>query len=126
MTTELDAQRAVTAGYIASDPTEVVLIPSTRALNASGAPIDTPGAPRPSQTFRMILLNFDQRPLITLAGGVERAIDYHLLGTWDATVAVGDTWTADGKRYEVVGLSDGFDYETKAFVAVHVPRDQSP
>jgi hypothetical protein len=43
------------------------------------------------------------------------------------TIAVGDYWVdGQGTRYDVVGLTEGFDYETKAFVSRHVPRVVKP
>lgn len=124
--TDWSAQRALTAAYIADDPTAVAFIPRVRALNAAGAPVDTDGAPRTVQTVKLILLNFDQRPIVTLAGGVERVVDYHMLMLFDAVVAVGDYWEANGNRYEVVGMTDGHKYEIKAFVSTHVPRTSTP
>lgn len=118
----LEAQRRMTAAFIADDPTTAVLIPLTRASTASGGYTDTPGTPRASQTFKLSLLAYDQRPTVTVAG-VERLVDYHLIGPHDMAIAVGDYWVdADGTMYEVVGFSEGWDYMTKAFVSRHVPR----
>jgi len=126
MTTTLEAQRAVTAAFIADDPTTAQLIPVTRAYTASGGYTDTDGSPRVAQTFKMSLLAYDQRPTITVAG-VERLIDYHLIGPHDMSIAVGDHWVdAAGTHYAVVGFSEGWDYETKAFVFRHVPREARP
>lgn len=120
---ELDAQRRITAAFIAADPDArtVALIPRARTTNNAGAPVDTDGPPRTAQTFKLSLLAFDQRPTITVAG-VERLVDYHLIGPHDMQIAVGDYWMEGTKKYEVVGFSHGFQYETKAFVIEHVPR----
>lgn len=122
----LSAQRKVTAAFIADDPTTAALTPTTRAKTPSGGYTDTVGTPRAIQTFKLSLLAFDQRPTITVAG-VERLVDYHLIGPHDMAIAVGDFWTdVEGTRYEVVGFSEGWEYETKAFVSRVVPREVRP
>lgn len=123
---QLTAQRRMTAALIADDPTTVSLIPITRGTTPSGGFTDTSGTPRDPQTVKLSLLAYDQRPTITLAG-VERVIDYHLIGAWDMLIDIGDYWMDEaGTRYDVVGFSEGWDYETKAFVSRHVPRDARP
>lgn len=118
----IDALRAVTEAFIEMDPVDLVLIPTDETLTESGGQSTVEGTPRPVQRFKLIPMTFDQRPTVTVAG-VERLIDYHLLGKWDATVKVGDHWTdPDGTMYEVVALADGHGYETKALVQRHVPK----
>lgn len=122
----LTAQRAATAAFIADDPTTAQLTPVTRVNQPNGGFQEQPGTPRAPQTFKMSLLAFDQRPTLTVAG-VERVIDYHLIGPHDMSIAVGDYWVdSQGTRYDVVGLSEGWDYETKAFISRHVPREARP
>lgn len=123
---EKDAQRLQTAAFIKADPTGVVLTPRIRGILPDGSEGYIEGPPRPAQTFKMSLLAYDQRPTITV-NGVERLIDYHMIGVWNADIAVGDTWTNEaGSQFEVVGFSDGFQYETKAFVIRHVPPEEVP
>lgn len=122
----LTAQRAATAAFIADDPTTAELTPVTRVKTASGGYLNEDEVPRVAQTFKMSLLAYDQRPTTTFAG-VERVIDYHLIGPWDMQIAVGDWWTdAEGTTYDVVGFSEGWDYMTKAFVSRRVPRGARP
>lgn len=122
----LAAQRSATAAFIAQDPTTAQLIPTTRVNQTNGGFKEQSGTPRSSQTFKLSLLAFDQRPTLTLAG-VERIIDYHLIGPHDMAIAVGDYWVdQQNTRYDVVGLSEGWDYETKAFISRHVPREARP
>jgi hypothetical protein len=121
-TTYLTAQRAATAAYIRDDPTTLVLVPRSRTATPTGGFTYTDGAPRPAQTVKMILLSSDERPRITVAG-VERKIDYHLLGAWNMQIAVGDIWESDdGTTWEVLGFTEGWDYMTKAFVGRQIPR----
>jgi hypothetical protein len=124
--TYLTWQRKMTMAFIADDPTTAALIPTTRTTTASGGFTDTPTTPRDPQTFKLSELAYDQRPTITVAG-VERIIDYHLIGPWDMAIEVGDYWFDDeGTRYDVVGFSDGWSYMTKAYVLRHIPREANP
>jgi hypothetical protein len=120
------AQVRMTQGFIDQDPTDVVLIPTTRVTTPAGGFDEADGTPRDVQTFKLILLAYDQRPTLTLAG-VERVIDYHILGLPDAIIAVGDYWVdEEGTRWDIVGMSEGWNYETKAFASRHVPRSARP
>ena len=122
----LTAQRSATKAFIADDPTTITLIPRDRVATQSGGYQLVDGVPRPAQTVKMVLLSSDQRPTVTVAG-VERVVDYHLVGPYDMQIAVGDVWDAeDGTRWEVVGFSEGWDYMTKAFISRHVPRGVKP
>lgn len=126
----LTTQRQMTLAFIASDPTQVVLIPRVRALNASGAPVDTPGTPRPSQTVKLCLQNFDATPVATPSANLERQVFYHMVMAHDAQVAVWDYWMdsdgVPGHMWEVTAVSYGFGYETKAMVVERVPRTVVP
>lgn len=123
---EVDVQRRITDAFIKARPKTVVLIPrDVTTINTNGVPAMTPLTPRPAQTFYMSELSFDQRPTVTV-NGVERVIDYHMIGRHDAQIAVGDHWTEGTVTYEVVGFSDGFMYERKAYVARHIPPAVTP
>lgn len=118
----LAAQRQVTAAFIASDPTTAALIPVTRVKTAAGGFTEQVGMTRIPQTFKMSLLNYDAQPTVTV-GGVERIVSYHLIGPHDMLIEVGDYWVdAAGTRYDVVAMSEGFGYETKALISRHVLR----
>lgn len=124
---ELAAQVAQTRAFIAADYTEVVLIPRERQATASGGWSYIDGTPRALQRFKLSLLNYDQRPQITIAGGVVRLIDYHLIALPDAVVFVDDYWVdSDGVRFDVVGFSSGRLYELKAFVSCSAPVSAVP
>lgn len=115
-------QRDQTLHFIDSDPTDLVLIPVEEQILPSGAKqvVDLP--PRPVQRVKLIQLSADQRPTVTV-NGVERVIDYHLVGPWGATVRPGDHWSdPDGTRYVVIALSDGYDYMVKAMVERRIPK----
>lgn len=115
--TRLEAQRRMTAALIDDDPTEAALIPRVKTVTSSGGVTYTDGTPRASQRFKMSLLAYDQRPDATLAGGVVRKIEYHLIGPWDMQIEIGDHWTdAEGTRYDVTGFTEDWDYMKKAYV----------
>lgn len=108
--------------FIDMDPTDLALIPTIDQLQPNGTTKRVDGPPRPTQRLKLIPMTFDQRPTITIAG-VERVIDYHLLGNWDAVIRVGDHWSdPDGTKYEVIAMSDGHDYEVKVLVERHLPK----
>jgi hypothetical protein len=122
----LETQRRMTTAFIADDPTTAALIPVTRVMTAGGGYTETDGTPRPPQTFKLSLLAYDQRPTITVAG-VERLMDFHLIGPHTMAIEVGDHWTAaDGTKYEVAALTEGWNYMVKAVVFRHVPREANP
>lgn len=126
MTIALTAQRRMTKALIDDDPTAVVLVPSVESTAPSGNPTYVDGTPRAVQRFKLSLLAFDQRPTVTV-NGVERRVDYHLIGEYNAVVEVGDHWTdAALTRYEVIGFTEGWDYEIKAQVIRHVPKEANP
>ena len=125
MTTQ-DAQRAITSAFIADDPTEVILVPTVETITSGGGRSRVPGVARASQTFKLIPMTFDQRPTVT-SGGVERIIDYTLLGTWDCEADVWDIWWPDGEDtgeyYLVVAIAPGHGYERKLLMERHLGRD---
>jgi hypothetical protein len=122
---EIAAQTRNTAAFIALDPTVIELQPQVETITPSGARTMTPGTARDPQTFKLIPMTFDQRPTTT-PDGVERIIDYHLLGMPDALVEVNDIFFMDdfpNDYFLVVAVSDGHQYETKVLVERHLMKD---
>lgn len=121
MTTPLDVNRAMTAAFIADNPTTISLTPQAIQVQANGSRKLVAGTPRAEQDFKLIPMTFDQRPTV-LADGVERIISYTLLGTHDSVMEVWDTWTADdGTIYLIVAMAEGFGYEKKGLVERRLP-----
>lgn len=121
-----EAQRQLTDWFIRDDPTTISLIPVVETTTPGGHKSYVDGTPRAAQTFKLSLLSADQRPVVTVSG-IERRADYHLIGAHDAVVEVGDHWTDDrGTKYEVIAFTDGHDYEMKALVYRHIPREANP
>jgi hypothetical protein len=122
---ELAAQVRLTQGFINQDPTVIELFVQVEEITSKGGRIKTAGVSRGLQTFKVIPMTFDQRPTIT-AGGVERVIDYTLLGMPDAMVAVNDVWFLDTEPADyflVVAITDGHGYEKKVLCERHLMRD---
>jgi hypothetical protein len=115
----------MTAALIADDPTTVALIPRGRVTTPSGGWVEGDLPPRTPVAVKLSLLAYDQRATVTI-GGVERIIDYHLIGPWDMPIEVGDYWVDGETKYEVVGFTEGWEYMVKAFVLRHVPRTANP
>lgn len=119
---DIDIQRKQTEAFIATDPTEISLIPVTETTTPSGGKTRKDGAPRDPQVFKVIPMTFDQRPTVTSAG-VERLIDYTLLGRYDSVMEVNDKWQGDdGDWYEIVAVAPGHGYEKKGLCSRHVPK----
>ena len=123
--TEIAAQTRITQAFINNDPTEIELFPQEEQITPNGGRTRVVGAARALQTFKLIPMTFDQRPTVT-AGGVERIIDYHLLGMPDAVVLVDDVFFLDDfpdDYFLVVAVSDGHQYEKKVLVERHLMKD---
>lgn len=123
-------QRRMTQALIEDDPTTAQLIPRIRVETSTGGYTLTDGAPRVAQTFKLSLLNSDQRPTITptsTTGGIERIMDFHLIGPWNMSIEVNDYWVdAEGTKYIVESFTEGWGYMTKAQVSRHVPKEANP
>lgn len=116
---ELVFQKQITRWFIDSDPSMITLIPRAKVATGSGGNqlVDQP--PRPAQKFKLITMSDSTRPTPT-ADGVERLIDFTLLGEVGTVVAINDYWRDnDGTRYEVVELVPDNGYEVKALVTKH-------
>lgn len=123
---ELDAQRRTTKAFINADPTTIVLTPQVTTITDGGGRKMEPGDPRAEQVFKLIPMTYDQRPTVT-AGGVERIIDYTLLGEWDAEGEVWDTFTLEEdatEYYLVVAITNGHGYEKKFLCERHLFQDK--
>lgn len=121
MTTPLAVNQAMTAAFIANDPTSIILTPQAIQVQGNGSRKLVAGTPRAAQDFKLIPMTFDQRPTVT-ADGVDRIISYTLLGAHDSNMEVWDTWTdTDGTIYLIVAMADGHGYEKKGLVERRLP-----
>lgn len=111
------AQRRVTKQFIDVVPTTVTLIPHERVKKPAGGFVFEARAPRAPQVMTIIEPGGNQpRPLVT-ADGVDREVDFELLGEWDAQMARRDVFYHQGKEWEVVEMFYDNGYETRALVS---------
>lgn len=112
----IEEQRRLTKVYIDYDPTVITLIPTIKTATPTGGYTESDGPPRIPQTFKKIAVAaFSAAPRITIAG-VERIIDYVLLGEYDSIMEPGDHWfDSNGDRYTVIAIEAGHGYERKGF-----------
>ena len=113
--TNLDANRALTRAFIEDDPIDLVLTPRVRVKTQSGGWQFVDQANRASQRFKLIRMSATQRASVTV-DGVERFIEYTLLGAHDAQMARYDVWTVGDLNYEIVEVVPENGYQTKGLV----------
>lgn len=115
---ELATQITNTFEFIEADPTIITLIPRVRTNTATGA-VFTDQPPRDPQRFKLIsqsgLVSGSARPLVTI-DGVERVVDFILLGMPDVQIARYDYWVLNGQTYDVLEVQPTPEYEVKALV----------
>jgi hypothetical protein len=115
---ELAAQIANTFEFIEADPIVVTLIPRVRQNTPTGARFTDQPA-RDPQRFKLIsqsgLVSGSGRPTVTI-DGVERVIEFVLMGMPDVVVARYDYWVQGGQRFEVLEIQPTPEYEVKALV----------
>ena len=113
--------RKNTEEFIAADPLSLTLRARAASRTPSGAYAQETASERPEQVFKLIMQSpagssIEQRT----EDGTERQLDYILLGSWDAQVAVGDFWDDEaGQRFEVKAIVPRNGYETRAVVEAH-------
>lgn len=116
---ELAVLRRQTKIFIATDPSTITLIPVAKTKNASAGWTRTDQAPRPPQQFKLITLNENAKPTV-VQDGVERLVDFQLLGEWTAQMDVADYWRDDeGLKYEIVEMVPSNLYEVRGMVTKH-------
>lgn len=118
---ELAVQRKITKGFIAAQPVMITLVPRAQVKQPSGGTRWENGEPRVAQTMKIIEPTLgvgNTRPTVAV-DGIERVVEYILLGAWDAVIGVYDTFEHDGGRWEVVQLIHDNGYEQRASVARH-------
>jgi hypothetical protein len=113
---ELGVQRKLTHAFIQTQPVELTLIPRERVKQPAGGWAYVDGAPRAPQTMRLVEPSSWPRPTAT-ADGIERTVDFILLGDWDAELGLFDHFAHDGATWEVVDLLHFNGWERRALVA---------
>lgn len=119
---ELEINRLNTAAFISANPVMVILVPRTRVNDGEGTRWTELPA-RPAQTLRIIDQSSARGPVpgtLRSSDGIERRVEFQLLGKFDATFGVYDHWTDDnGKDWEIADLLPDNGYEKRAQVIRH-------
>lgn len=121
---EIAMNRELTHWFIASDPTQIELIPSSETRKASGAVsvVDQPA--RDMQTFRLIPMSSTERPVNAASQqGTQRKYDFTLLGEWDSEMSEGDHWMDEvGQEWQIDSVISHNGYERKGMVTSYGRR----
>jgi hypothetical protein len=112
----LAVNRRLTKKFIAVNPVSLILIPHEKTKKPAGGYTMEPQPARDPQTVSLLEPSSQPTPQITV-DGVDREVEFQLLGEWDAQVARGDTFTHKGKEWEVVDLWIDNGYEVRALVS---------
>lgn len=113
---ELAIQRSLTKEFVQADNLEVVLYRRSGSGDGAGGTVYGPPVPLAPQVMRLIPQQSGVPERLT-ANGVAVTPSYALLGTYEADMERGDTFTLDTGRYEVVFVNANRQYEVKGEVA---------
>lgn len=117
MPDELTVQRKLTHAFILTQPVQITLTPRSKVKMPAGGFVWQSQAPRAIQTMRLIEpSNSGPKPTVT-ADGIEREVDFILLGEHDATIGLFDIFSHAGYDWEIVQLYHHNGWETRASVA---------
>lgn len=111
---ELAIRQRGTLHFIASDPTNIVLIPHTKSF-VDGTKKFVPGTPRIGQDFKVIWGG--ENGIVRQTPNGVRRFDFILVGMPDAIVSVGDQFQSGKAVVEYVYPFNG--YEVKAGGVIH-------
>ena len=115
----LPLNRRLTKAFIDANPVTVMLTPRTRSKKPAGGWAWVDGTPRDPQVMTLIEqtgLSGQPKPLVT-ADGVEREVDFVLLGEYDCLLSAGDVFAYQGKDWEVVDMFFDNGYEKRGLVS---------
>lgn len=113
---ELTVQRRLTTAFINTQPVVLALIPRTKVKKPAGGFVWEDQPPRAPQTLRLIEPGGMPPPVVT-ADGVERTVDFELLGEHSAVIGLWDYFLHDGAEWEVVQLLHFNGWERRAVVS---------
>lgn len=115
---ELDLLRRNTKAFIDVNSITLALVPRIKIRQGTGS-VWQDQAPRLPQRLRLIDQSTSNAPVPgTLAGadGIQRKVQFQLLGQHDAVFGLYDYWQADGMRYEIAEVFPPNGYEQRAQV----------
>lgn len=111
--------RTLTKQFIDALPTTVVLTPHAQVRKPAGGFVWEAGEPREPLVVTLSeqsTIGGEPRPQITV-DGVERVVDFELVAEWDAPIARFDSFTHQGKEWDVIDLYYDNGYEVRALVS---------
>ncbi len=112
---ELRVQKRLTTAFINTQPISVALTPRQKVRTPTGGAKLEELAPRDPQTMRLVE---PPKPQLEIAlDGIQREVEFLLLGEYDAELGVYDTFSHDGHDWEVVQLYHFNGWERRAAVA---------
>ncbi len=112
---ELELQRRLTLGFLAADAREIVIQRRPRTSDGAGGTVLGSPADLAPQYFRL-LPSEDGATARTTAEGETATPEYMLLGRWDADLQRFDEFEIDGRRFQVIFITENRQYETKGEV----------
>lgn len=111
--------RRLTKAFIDANPVTLTLVPREKVKKPAGGYTYQDGLARDPQVMTLIEqtgLAGQPTPRITV-DGVDRVVEFMLLGEWDCQMARFDVFSYQGKDWEVVDLFYDNGYERRALVA---------
>lgn len=112
----LAINRRLTKKFIDRLPVTITLIPHENVKQPAGGYRLEPQTARDPQVVTLIEPSGEPFPQVT-TDGVDREVRFQLLGEWDCQVARRDTFTHQGREWEVVELWIHNGYEVRAMVS---------
>lgn len=115
----LEVNRKLTSHFIAQLPTVLTFVPRTVVKLPAGGTKLVEGTPRDLQTVTIVeqsSLAGQPDPTRTV-DGVERKVEFQIVGEWDADIARYDTFSYQGKEWEVIDLFFDNGYEVRALAS---------
>lgn len=115
---EIAVNRRLTHEFIMRRPVTITLVPRNQVKKPAGGFVWADQTPRPPQVMTLIEPgDSGLRPATITADGIERVVDFELLGEWDAAVDRNDRFTNDEADWEIVALAPFNGYEQRAMVS---------
>lgn len=115
---EMRVQQKLTQAFIGTQPVSITLTPRAKIKSATGGTQWTDMAKRLSQTMRLIEPPSPAAPRRS-ADGIERVVEFMLLGAHNSQIGVYDVFDHLGDNWEVVFLYHFNGWERRAEVARH-------
>lgn len=113
---ELAVQRRLTKAFIDTAPVALQLVPRVKNRKPSGGFAWEEQPPRSSQVFKLIEPGTIPLPIRTV-DGVQREVEFELLGVHDAVIGQHDVFSHGGHRWEVLEVAFPNGWEQRALVA---------